>query len=361
MSSETIRFPFDTRPETGQALEVADGVFWVRMPIPIPGLEYINLWLLRDDDGWTIVDTGLGTGTIREAWESVFAQTLDGRPVKRVICTHFHPDHLGQAGWLTERWDVGLWMTLGEWTFGRMLALDAQDALPDDVVRFYRRAGFGEDLIDDYKKRGYSHFQSAVTPIPRSFRRIVDGEAIIIGGHEWRVMVGRGHSPEHACLYCADLKLLISGDQVLPNISPHIGVYPGEPDANPLGFYLDSLPTFKPLPDDTLTLPAHNDPFFGLHARLDSLAHHHDTRLDALLAACAEPQTALTVLPHIFRRKLEGPNVVLATGEGMAHLHYLMGRGLIGRELDEAGVYQYRTIGAVRHFGDAGSGSADAA
>lgn len=348
----TLHFPFDGRPETGTATEVADGILWVRMPIPIPGLDYINLWLLADGDGWTIVDTGLATDTIRDAWEAVFATHLDGRPVSRVICTHFHPDHLGQAGWLTGRWDVDLWMTLGEWSFGRMLYLDAKAELPADVVAFYRRAGFDAALIEAYKARGYNHFQKAVSEIPRSYRRIVDGERIVIGGHEWQVIIGRGHSPEHACLYCADRKLLISGDQVLPNISPHIGVYPGEPDANPLGYYLDSLPRFKPLPEDVLVLPAHNDPFFGLHERLDALAHHHDTRLEALLAACAEPQTAVTVLPHIFRRKLEGANVVLATGEGMAHLHYLMARGLIGRELDDDGVYRYRTIGAVRHFGE---------
>jgi glyoxylase-like metal-dependent hydrolase (beta-lactamase superfamily II) len=340
-SASAIVYPFEKRPEPGEALEVADGVFWIRMPIPIAGLDFINLWLLRDGEGWTIVDSGYGSDEIRGLWDGIFDRYLDGRPVTRLICTHFHPDHLGLAGWIAGRWDLDLWMTLGEWTFGRMLYLDARSDLPADVEAFYRRIGFDDEALAAFRARGFNQFQKSVTEIPRSFRRIVDGEDFCIGDYSWRVMVGRGHSPEHACLYCQELGLLISGDQVLPRISPHIGVYPGEPDANPLQFYLDSLDIFRPLPEDTLVLPAHNDAFLGLHHRVDSLSHHHDKRLDALLEACATPQKAMDVLPVLFRRKLEGSHVVLAVSESLAHLHYLMGKGVVTRYLGEDGIYRY--------------------
>ncbi len=343
---DAISYPVENRPGPGEAVEVADGVLWVRMPIPIPGLDFINLWLLRDGDAWTVVDSGFGSDEIRGLWEDIFARYLGGRPITRLICTHFHPDHLGLAGWLSQRWEVELWMTLGEWAFGRMLYLDARTELPAEVETFYRRAGFDEVMIEAYRARGFNNFQKAVSEIPRAYHRIVDGAEIDIGGRAWRVIVGRGHSPEHACLHCPELNVLISGDQVLPRISPHIGVYPGEPDADPLGDYLASLPLFRPLPGDTLVLPAHNDVFRGLHARLDALARHHDVRLASLVEACAVPQRVIDLLPVLFRRKLEGGNLVLATSEGLAHLHYLMGKGAIRRDTGDDGVHRYVRTGA---------------
>jgi len=322
--------------------EVAPGVFWVRMPIPIPGLEFINLWLLRDGDGWTMVDSGLRTRQIRDLWEQVFATSLEGRPVNRLICTHFHPDHLGQAGWLCQRWGIELWMTLGEWSFGRMLSLDQVDAVPEDAVTFYQRVGFDQQHLDYYRNHRFDNFRRAVSEVPRAFRRVSDGDRIEIDGKEWRVIVGRGHSPEHACLYCAELGLLISGDQVLPRISPHIGVYPTEPEADPLRQYLDSLPLFRPLPADTLVLPAHNDPFRGLHQRVAALAEHHDKRLNDLLVACGEPRTAVEVLPVLFRRVLDEKSIFMAAGEALAHLNYLVAEGRMVRSLGADGLHRYQ-------------------
>jgi glyoxylase-like metal-dependent hydrolase (beta-lactamase superfamily II) len=338
----SLVYPFPERPAAGGMLEVAPGVHWIRMPIPIPGLEFINLWAIEDGDGWTIVDSGLRSKRIQAHWEEIFAGPMAGRPVARLICTHFHPDHLGQAGWITRRFGAPLWMTLAEWSFGRMLSLEEKESVPDEVLDFYRRIGFGPEPLEQYRQRGYNNYRRAVTEIPSSFRRIAHDDVLSIGGREWRVIVGYGHSQEHACLYCAELGVLISGDQILPRITPHIGVYPGEPEANPLKFYLDSLPTFRPLPADTLVLPSHNDPFRGLHLRLDQMAEHHDIRLAALEAACVEPRTALEILPVLFRRQLDERSTFMAVGEALAHLHWLIARGRMARELGSDGVMRFR-------------------
>lgn len=338
----SLAYPFPERPAAGAMLEVAPGVHWVRMPIPIPGLEFINLWVLEDGDGWTIIDSGLRSKTIQGHWEEIFAGPMGGRPVNRVICTHFHPDHLGLAGWITERFDVPLWMTLGEWSFGRMITLDGEAVMSADVLDFYRRIGFGPAQLEHYQSRGVNRYRSAVSRIPSSFHRIADGDRIVIGGREWQIIVGYGHSYEHACLYCAELDLLISGDQILPRITPHIGVYPGEPEANPLRLYLNSLPYFRPLPVDTLVLPSHNDPFRGLHLRLDQIKAHHDKRLDDLDTACVEPKSALDVLPVLFRRQLDENSTFMAVGEALAHLHWLIGEKRIARARDDDGVVRYR-------------------
>ncbi len=340
--SDALVYPFAERPAYGAVMPVAPGIYWLRMPVPIPGLESINLWVLEDGPGLTLVDTGVATAEVTALWEQVIAEHFGGRPVTRVLCTHFHPDHLGQAGWLTRRFGVDLWMTLGEWSFGRMLSLESETDVPDEVLGFYRRIGFDAAAIERYRVRGFDSFRRAVSEIPRSLRRIADGETIAIGDHAWQVIVGQGHSPEHAALYCAELNLLISGDQVLPRISPHIGVYPGEPEADPLSLYLTSLDRFRPLPAQTLVLPSHNEPFHGLHARLDALAQHHHKRLSDLFQACATPRTALDVLPVLFHRKLDEKNTYFAVSEGIAHLHRLMVEGRLLRELGADGVYRYR-------------------
>jgi len=342
-----LTYPLPGRPEQGEVMEVAAGVLWVRMAIPIPGLDYINLWLLEDEDGWTLVDTGLGTPAIRATWEGIIASRLEGKPVRRIICTHFHPDHMGQAGWFAERFSAPLCMTLGEWLFGRCLILEQLPAPPEAAVTFYRRGGFVADELEAYRKRPYDRFSEVVAPLPAGFTRIEDGQSLTIGGRSWRVMVGRGHSPEHACLYCAELDLLISGDQILPRITPHIGVYPMEPDANPLRYYLNSLGTFRGLPPETLVLPAHGDLFRNLSARLDQIGTHHYDRLKALLAALSRPSTVVETLPVLFRRDHGGEHRFLAHGEALAHLHWLLGEGLVERTLSDDGVHVFAAAGDI--------------
>ncbi|MBL6958709.1 MAG: MBL fold metallo-hydrolase [Rhodospirillales bacterium] len=325
--SGDLTFVFEGEPAPGEIREAAPGVFWLRMPLPFK-LDHINLWLLEDGDGWTIIDTGINRDEVKAAWEQVFADHFTDRPLKRVIVTHFHPDHIGLAGWLTERFDVELWTSAAEWTFARMLSIDTGEDLMDCFRRFYRLAGFDDDLMALVEKRA-NPYPTRVSPIPTAFRRISDGDEIDINGRTWRIMVGTGHAPEHCCLYCEDLNVLISGDQILPIITPNISIWPQEPDADPLKLYLGSLPRFKPLPDDVLVLPSHKWPFTGLHGRLDVLAHHHDERLEETFAACAEPLTGVEVLKHLFKRELDDHQVFFAIGESLAHLHYLMGQGRI--------------------------------
>jgi glyoxylase-like metal-dependent hydrolase (beta-lactamase superfamily II) len=345
--AEDLHFPFPDAPDGGTLHEVAPGVNWLRMPLPFQGLDHINLWLLADGDGWTIVDCGMRSRKIQELWERIFANGLEGRPVKRLLVTHFHPDHLGLAGWLAERWNVPLWMTRTEWLFGRMLSLDAQETTPEAVMSFYRAAGMDEVTLELLRAQGFGNYRRSVTPIPDTFRRIVDGEAIEIGGRMWRVLVGHGHAPEHACFHCPELGLLISGDQVLPQISPHIGVYPNEPEANPLGEYMSSLRRYYEVPAETLVLPAHKMPFTGLHRRLDGLLDHHKKRLGLLYGACAEPKTVLETLPVLFDREFDFFERYLALGESLAHLRYLVDEGRITRESGADGIHLYRRAAAA--------------
>ncbi len=341
--TQTITFPFDRRPEPGEAMPVAEGVRWVRMPMPLAGLDHINLWLVEDGDGWTVVDTGVKTDQIQELWENVFTREIGGKPVKRVICTHFHIDHTGMAGWITQRFPgIELWMTFGEWSFARMLWLEALPEVPEHVLEFYRRSGFGAEAIEQIKSSGYANMQKQSWEVPRAFRRMTEGDVIRIGQHDWKIMIGRGHSPEHACLYCPALNVLISGDQVLPRISPHIGLHANEPEGNPLGLYLNSLKQFNSLPSETLVLPAHNDPFVGVGARADQLAHHHAVRLGLLGAAMEDWTPMPDVLPVLFRRQLEGFQRIMASSEALAHLQYMVVDGTAQRRLDADGVYQFR-------------------
>ncbi|MEE9194288.1 MAG: MBL fold metallo-hydrolase [Alphaproteobacteria bacterium] len=330
MSGDGVTFAHEDFPPPGEARPVAPGVYWLRMPLPFK-LDHINLWLLEDGDSWTLFDTGIARDEVRDAWEIVIARNFTAvRPLKRILVSHFHPDHLGLAGWLTERFDVPLWMTVAEWAVGNLRSLDDDARLFDPYWRFYARAGFTDGLADAVRWR-IRQYPKMVSPPPPVFRRMEDGEEIMIGGRSWRVIVCRGHSPKHACLFCEELQVLIAGDQVLPKISPNISVWPDEPEADPLARYLDSLAAFRPLSAGTLVLPSHNLPFTGLHARLDQLAQHHDDRLGKTLAACAEPRTGIEVQEQLFQRNLDDHQLFFAIGETLAHLHFLIGSGQIER------------------------------
>ncbi|MCB2099967.1 MAG: MBL fold metallo-hydrolase, partial [Rhodobacterales bacterium] len=298
-------------------------------------LDHINLWLLEDGDGWTVVDTGVATDAVKDAWRALFAGPLAGRLAKRMIVTHFHPDHMGLAGWLEEAFDVPLSTSLGEWAFGRMLYWDDAPDTVEMFCAFYGRAGFDRTMRQVVRDRG-NPYPERVAPLPNQFIRLQDGQTVTIDGRAWRVIVGTGHSPEHLCLHCPELNVLISGDQVLPRISPNVSVWPHEPEADPLRLFLDSLPKFSGLPDDVLVLPSHDRPFRGLHGRLDALAHHHDQRLADALDACVRPCTALDILKVLFRREMDTHQKIFAIGEALAHLHFLMGQGLVTRRRDGA-------------------------
>jgi glyoxylase-like metal-dependent hydrolase (beta-lactamase superfamily II) len=334
-----LHFPVATPPSPGAALPVAPGVEWLRMPLPF-ALDHINLWLLEDGAGWTIVDAGYGMTKTTALWERIFAERLGGLPVTRVIVTHHHPDHIGLAGWLCERWQVPLWVTEEEWLFARMLTGNSHDAA--DLRRaFGHRAGLDEAASEIFAEhhRGY---RRGVPSVPASFERLSDGSAIEIGGREWRVIVGEGHSPELACLYCAETGVLISGDQVLPKISPNVSVHAYEPNGNPLARFLRSLDKIRvAVPPETLVLPSHNLPFFGLHARIDALAAHHRARCDEVVAACVRPRSARELLPVLFERPLDRHQMAFALGEALAHLHYLEAQDELSRVSGDDGVTRF--------------------
>jgi glyoxylase-like metal-dependent hydrolase (beta-lactamase superfamily II) len=339
-----LRFPFESPPGPGQALEVARGVQWLRMRLPMAGLNHINVWALADGDAWTLVDTGMQTADTAADWQNALAGPLGQRRVLRVICTHMHPDHIGMAGWLTRQHECRLWTTRLEYVTCRMLVADTGRAAPPDGVRFYRAAGWDEAALEHYRAR-FGGFGKAVHVLPDSYRRVVDGEQLPIGGRAWRAVVGRGHSPEHLCLYCPELKLLISGDQVLPRITSNVSVFPTEPDANPLSEWLESLASIRErVPDDVLILPSHNEPFFGLHARLTALIEEHEERLTRVREELRQPKRAVDLFAALFRRRVTPEMMSMATGESIAHLNCLIARGMAAREVDTGGVAWYHSL-----------------
>jgi glyoxylase-like metal-dependent hydrolase (beta-lactamase superfamily II) len=338
-SLTSLQFPVAAPPLPGETLAIAPGVQWLRMPLPF-ALDHINLWLLEDGPGWTIVDTGYAMARTKQLWEQVFVERLGGLPVTRIVVTHYHPDHIGLADWLSRRWQAQLWITEKEWLSARVMSQEADDFAPMRR-RFAHRAGLDGAAAELFSERENS-YRRGVPSVPASFRRLVDGLLIEIGGRQWRVIVGEGHAPELACLYCAETGVLIAGDQVLPRISPNISVQPHEPDGDPLTLYWSSLAKLgESVPPETLVLPSHNLPFFGLHARLEALAAHHRARCEEVIAACEVPKTAVELMRVLFRRALDRHQIGFALGETLAHLNYLMHQGALDRELDADGVHRF--------------------
>ena len=337
-----LDYPFEKRPELGETIEVAPGIHWIRMRLPMQ-LNHINLWLLEDGDGWTVVDSGIRNEETANAWKTLFAGPMGGKPVKRVIITHMHPDHIGLAGWLVRKFDVELWITRTEFLMCRNLVADTGQEAPQEGVRFYRAAGWGDELIENYKAR-FGGFGHGVYKLPNSYRRIGEGSEFDIGRRKWRVVTGNGHSPEHACLWCPEENIVISGDQLLPRISSNVSVHPTEPEANPLQDWLDSCNKLKTvLPSDILVLPSHNEPFRGAHLRLDELIAGHESGMNKLSDLCGEPQRAIDVFPALFRAKITTGVYGMATGESIAHLNCLRFRGAMNRSRDADGVEWYRS------------------
>ena len=339
----------DALPEPGRRREITPDVYWIRKPLPF-ALDHINLWLLRDRfdgrDGWTVIDCGIASETTQRLWQQVLATELEGLPIVRILCTHTHPDHLGNAGWLQRRMDGDrpppLWMTLGEYTMGRVLQAGLPGTDGPGTVAHYRSHGLTDDdprVAELQQRTGY--FSQLVPDMPAAYRRIVDGETIAIGDDRWRVIVGFGHSPEHAALYAERANILISGDMLLPRISTNVSVHAMEPEANPVQQFVDSIGSFLPLPDDALVLPSHGRPFRRIRRRVAQLREHHDARLAEVLDHCATPRTATDIVPVLFRRPLDSHQLFFAFGEALAHLHALWYAGSLRRERGADGVHRF--------------------
>jgi len=352
-----LTYPWADVPALGTLVTLRPGVHWLRMPLPF-ALDHINLWLLDDEiegrAGFTAIDCGITSEATRKAWEQLFDTAFDGKPLLRVLATHFHPDHLGLAWWLTEggerkRWQVPLWMTFSEYAFGRMLSGQA-DARGDQAgaraAAHFAANGLRESAaLEKIVARGAGHYPKLVPAVPGSFRRISEGDEVAIGpsGHKrlFRVLIGFGHAPEHASLYCEEDRLLISGDMVLPRISTNISVFEVEPEGDPLPRYLRSLDRFLMLPAEALVLPSHGKPFVGLHRRVVQQHQHHQARLDEVLAACARPSSAADIVPVMFKRELDLHQMTFALGEALAHLHALWYSGAVERRRGDDGVYRF--------------------
>ena len=329
--ADVLRYPFEPPKPDGSHVEIVPGLLWLRMPMPM-SLDHINVYLLRDGEGWAVVDTGLGIPSTFELWEKIFTEKLAGQPLTRVICTHCHYDHAGAAHWLQERFGVPLLMTYGEFMMLRSLMGPPPDPLPQSHRDFYARAGITDEELDHMV--GAMRKDPFMPKPPSNYQRIRTGEVLQVGERQWRIVLGEGHSPEHACLYCEEDGILLAGDQVLPRITSNVMVSPIEPEGNPLKDWMASLQRLHSLPADTLVLPSHQGVFYGLHERLDQIREHHEQQFDFLKShlqqvGCA---SAAELVPVLFP-KLRGPvDRLMALGETMAHLNLLYLAGELSRQ-----------------------------
>ncbi|MDX3906441.1 MAG: MBL fold metallo-hydrolase [Pigmentiphaga sp.] len=342
-----LKYPLgDTLPAAGAAIEVAPGIRWIRMPLPF-ALDHINLWLMRDRfagrDGWTIVDCGVSRDEVKAHWEQVFATQLDGLPVVRVIVTHMHPDHIGLAYWLTERWSVPLQMSATDFTTAHLFVEGKAISGGERMATHFARNGMTDPASLEGVRARTRYYPQLVPRVPAHFNRILDGDTLHIGGHAWQAIAGYGHAPEHISLYCQALNVVISGDMVLPRISTNVSVTDTDPESNPLQLYLDSLDGYAGLPADALVLPSHGRPFVGLHTRIAQQHAHHADHLERVKQACTgQARSAYDIVPVLFKRKLDLHQMTFALGEAIAHLHMLYYQGALVRETGTDGIVRFR-------------------
>lgn len=338
----SLHYPHAHPPAEGDLLEVAPGVFWLRMPLPFQ-LNHINLWLLKDGEGWTIVDTGFAEDHVRDMWSRIL-ERLDG-PVTRLIVTHFHPDHLGLATWLMEKTGAKLFMTTGEFLTAHAVYGEVGGYGARFMVEQFRQHGLDQARLEKFATRG-SGYRKSVPALPEHYRRLKAGDPVTVDRKNWEILIGYGHSPEHMALYCAELGVLISGDMLLPRISTNISVPAATPEADALRWYLDSLDEMaRKIPAETLVLPSHGLPFIGVQARVGALHAHHEERLHALENSCQDaPQSAAGLLDVLFGRALDTHQTMFAMGEAIAHLNYLEQAGRLTRIVGNDGIISYSRL-----------------
>ncbi|MFT6944057.1 MAG: glyoxylase-like metal-dependent hydrolase (beta-lactamase superfamily II) [Yoonia sp.] len=340
-SKSGLRYPFPDPPAEGGAVTVAPNVLWMRLPLPM-ALDHVNVYALDDGDSWTVVDTGFASKRSRAIWEKLLSGPLQGRPVNRVIVTHHHPDHVGLAGWLIER-GATLCMPRTGWLMARMLTLDVQETLSAEALAFYTRAGMDLAVLEKRRTDRPFNFADCVAPLPLGYSRLINGDEITMGGQTWDIRMGAGHAPEHATFWSRDDNLVIGGDQLLPSISPNLGVYPTEPDADPVTDWLQSCVLFQGFAkDDQLILGGHKLPFTGLPLRLRQLIDNHHGALERLRAHLTEPRSAGECFVPLFKRNIKDGEYGLALVEAVAHLNHLHQAGLASRVLREDGAWGFQ-------------------
>lgn len=338
-----IRYPWDTPPAVGEVIQVAEGVLWIRLPLPM-ALDHVNVYALDDGDGWTIIDTGFASKRGRAIWQKLLDGPLAGKPVARVIVTHHHPDHVGLAGWFIEK-GAELCIPRTGWLMARMLVLDEQEVPTQEALTFYKRAGMDAEVYEKRKADRPFNFADCVVPLPQGFTRLQDGQTITMGGRVWDIRMGNGHAAEHATFWSRDDNLVIGGDQLLPSISPNLGVYPTEPEADPVAEWIASCEGFQPFArDDQLVLGGHKLPFSGLPFRLVQLIDNHHGALKRLLDHIADPKAAGECFLPLFKRKIGAGEYGLALVEAVAHLNHLHQNGQATRTLREDGAWAFRAL-----------------
>ena len=332
---DQIHYPQLAVPEPGQMLAVQEGVWWLRMPLPI-SLDHINLWLLEESGGYALVDTGMATAASREIWEQLAKTALLDRPLTRILLTHLHPDHAGLAAWLQQRFAVPVWTSAATIELLQILLVEPSPQTLAERMAFF--AGHGVEPIEDMRASlGSKGYRDSVAGVPQAARLMVDNDLTQIGARQWRWLETGGHAHGHLCLHAAlPQPVLIAGDQVLPTISPNIGLTPLTPDPNPLATYLRSLERLSALDPRTLVLPSHGRPFVGLAARATEIRQHHERQNAKLFDACRTPLTAFQCLPFLYRRKQAGFHLFLAMGEALAHLEYLTCAGQFERQVENS-------------------------
>ncbi len=330
-----IRLLCPATPAPGDVREIAPGLLWLRMPLPLR-LNHVNIWLLEESDGWTAIDTGVHHQATHDIWERVASELFCGKPLRRLLATHGHTDHCGVAAWMVERFDVPFMITLTEWHSARIRVIDEARPISERTRHFAHVHDCDAAMVESF----IAHRQlmaPMLDPQPRSIEQIREGDVLRLGGRQWQVMVCGGHADEHASLYCQADGILIAGDQILQRISPMIGVFPDRPKANPLASYLASLPRFLDLPADVLVLPGHGLPFHGLHVRVGELRHHHEERLAALMSHLDRPRSASSCTRFLFEKAVAEGQARLALAETLAHLNYLIEDNRVSRSFTRDG------------------------
>ena len=340
-----LQFPFADYPATGTATEVADGIFWISTPVPFVGLKQVNLWLLRDNDGWTMIDCGYGRTDVREFITQIWDNVLGGRPIRQLIVTHFHPDHAGNSGWICERWGLRPLMSHGEWLTANLAVLNKNTDHVQSRATFYRRHGLDEARAQRFLD-GVVLYSDGVA-LPPDHKRLRNGDLVPIGRDRWRVIVGEGHSPEHVSLYCAERRILIAGDQILPTITTNVSTWQVEPELDAVGVFLKTCKTFLGvLHPDTLVLPSHRKPFRNAHHRLRQLAEHHAVRLNLILENAGGETSAGALIDVLFTPGLDGHQIGFAMGEAIGHLNHLVALGHM-QMIETRSQVRYRRISAM--------------
>lgn len=340
--SAPITFPWDEPPGEAQAVEIAAGALWMRLPLPMK-LDHVNVYAFADDDGWTIVDTGFDSRRTRQIWEKLIAGPLAGKPIGRVIVTHHHPDHVGLAGWFQRAHGAELITTRTSWLFARMLLLDEQMVPVDETLAYWRSAGMEAEVFEERKTQRPFNYIDIVADMPLGFRRIKEGDVIRFGARDWDVRIGNGHAPEHATFWSRDCDLVIGGDQLLATISPNLGVYATEPEADPVGEWLESCEALSPFARDShLVLPGHKLPYRGLPTRMRQLVDNHHSALDRVLAFLDTPRTAVECFPALYKRRIGSGEYGLALVEAMGHLNHLYRHGRVSRTRREDGAWAWQ-------------------